>query len=75
VSVIGNPTCNPCPGTGLYRLWGIAVSDVAKIEAKAKVFISYSRKDLALADKLGEALKARGYEPLIDRDEVYAFED
>ena len=42
---------------------------------KAKVFISYSRKDRAFADRLELALKARGFEPLIDRTEIYAFED
>jgi WD40 repeat protein len=42
---------------------------------KAKVFISYSRKDLAFADRLDTALRARGFEPLIDRSEIYAFED
>src|SRR5215468_5286581 len=47
----------------------------AKPQAKAKVFISYSRKDMAFADRLEAALKARGVEPLIDRSEIYAFED
>ena len=42
---------------------------------KAKVFISYSRKDIAFADRLEAALKARGFEPLIDRTEIYAFEE
>src|SRR5580658_9354972 len=42
---------------------------------KARIFISYSRKDLAFADRLDAALKARGFEPLIDRTEIYAFED
>jgi hypothetical protein len=42
---------------------------------KTKVFISYSRKDMAFADKLEAALKARGFEVLIDRQEIYAFED
>src|ERR1700741_969910 len=42
---------------------------------KARVFISYSRKDLAFADRLEAALKARGFEPLIDRSEISAFED
>ena len=54
------------------------VSDVEaapEIEAKAKIFISYSRKDMAFADRLETALKARGFEPLIDRTEIYAFED
>ena len=44
-------------------------------QQKAKVFISYSRKDMAFADRLEAALKARGFEPLIDRTEIYAFED
>jgi len=38
-------------------------------EPKTKVFISYSRKDMAFADRLEAALKARGVEPLIDRSE------
>jgi hypothetical protein len=42
---------------------------------KARIFISYSRKDMAFADRLEAALKARGLEPLIDRTEIYAFED
>src|SRR5580704_13720646 len=42
---------------------------------KAKIFISYSRKDMAFVDRLEPALKARGFEPLIDRAEIYAFED
>ena len=48
---------------------------VRNIEAKTKVFISYSRKDMAFADRLEAALKARGFEVLIDRQEIYAFED
>src|SRR5580658_9034199 len=53
----------------------------AKVEAapqagsKARIFISYSRKDVAFADRLEAALKTRGFEPLIDRTEIYAFED
>src|SRR5215470_16464714 len=43
--------------------------------AKAKIFISYSRKDMAFADRLEAALRLRGFEPLIDRSEIYAFED
>jgi hypothetical protein len=43
--------------------------------ATAKVFISYSRKDIAFADRLEATLKARAFEPLIDRSEIYAFED
>ena len=43
--------------------------------SKARVFISYSRKDMGFADRLEAALKARGFEPLIDRTEIYAFEE
>src|SRR3977135_894297 len=43
--------------------------------SKARVFISYSRKDLGFADRLEAALKARGFEPLIDRAEIFAFEE
>jgi hypothetical protein len=39
------------------------------------VFISYSRKDVTFADRLESALKLRGFEPLIDRSEIYAFEE
>ena len=35
-------------------------------QSKAKVFISYSRKDIEFADRLDAALKARGFEPLRD---------
>jgi hypothetical protein len=45
------------------------------LEPKIRIFISYSRKDGAFVDQLEAALKARGFEPLIDRDEIYAFED
>jgi len=41
---------------------------------KAKIFISYSRKDMVFADRLVSALEARGFEPLIDREGIYAFE-
>jgi TIR domain len=44
-------------------------------QSKARVFISYSRKDMAFAGRLEAALKARGFEPLIDRAEIYAFEE
>src|SRR6516164_2474586 len=44
-------------------------------QPKAKVFISYSRKDITFADRLDAALKQRGFEPLIDRTDIYAFEE
>jgi formylglycine-generating enzyme required for sulfatase activity len=49
--------------------------EVRRVETKTRVFISYSRKDMAFADKLEAALKSRGFEVLIDRQEIYAFED
>jgi tetratricopeptide (TPR) repeat protein len=42
---------------------------------RTKIFLSYSRQDIAFADRLDAALKERGFEPLIDRSEIYAFED
>jgi WD40 repeat protein len=42
---------------------------------KSRIFISYSRKDSAFADRLEAALKARGFDTLIDRAEIYALED
>jgi hypothetical protein len=42
---------------------------------KAKIFISYARKDLTFADQLAAALKTRGFQVLMDRSEIYAFED
>jgi hypothetical protein len=44
-------------------------------QSRAKVFISYSRKDMEFADRLDAALKARSFEPLIDRTDIYAFEE
>jgi formylglycine-generating enzyme required for sulfatase activity len=48
---------------------------VQDVGTKTRVFISYSRKDMAFADRLEAALKARGFDVLIDREEIYAFED
>ena len=44
-------------------------------ESTAAVFISYSRKDIDFANRLDAALKTRSFEPLIDRAEIYAFEE
>jgi len=41
----------------------------------AKIFFSYSRKDMAFVDRLEPALVARGFAALIDRQQVHAFED
>jgi tetratricopeptide (TPR) repeat protein len=43
--------------------------------SKAKIFISYSRKDATFANQLEEALKTRDFQPLIDRSDIYVFED
>src|ERR1700726_1612334 len=51
------------------------VAQEAQGQSKARVFISYSRKDIAFADRLDAALKARGFETLIDRSDIYAFEE
>jgi hypothetical protein len=51
-----------------------ASPDIAP-EARTRVFISYSRRDLAFADQLEAALRTRGFEPLIDRTQIYAFEE
>ncbi len=44
-------------------------------DARANIFVSYSRKDAAFVDRLEAALKARGFAPKIDRSDIYAFED
>ena len=44
-------------------------------QSRAKVFISYSRKDMEFADRLDAALWTRGFEPLIDRTDILAFEE
>jgi hypothetical protein len=51
------------------------VKSAHQARPKPKIFISYSRKDMAFADRLEAAMKARGFEPLIDRTKIYAFED
>ncbi len=43
------------------------VSDDALNSAKLKVFISYSREDVAFADQLASALRLCGFEPFVDR--------
>ena len=47
----------------------------APAQAKLRVFVSYSRDDLAFADQLVEALDAYGFEPLIDRQGISGSED
>ena len=68
------------PSEPIVRLIGNApmVTETELSEApepKARIFISYSRDDMAFVDQLEAALRARGFQPLIDRTEIYAFED
>src|SRR5215472_11351055 len=42
---------------------------------KMEIFISYSRADAAFADNLAAALQTRGFGILIDRRDIYAFEE
>jgi WD40 repeat protein len=44
-------------------------------DEKVKVFISYARADMAFADRLEAELRSCGIESLIDRSQIYAFED
>jgi WD40 repeat protein len=52
-----------------------AAASEAAPEPRTTVFLSYSRKDMAFADRLEPALEALGIQVLIDRTEIYAFED
>lgn len=52
----------------------MTVTEGDKVQ-RTKVFVSYSRKDMTFIDRLEAALEARGVEALIDRREIYAFED
>src|SRR5262249_15603467 len=42
---------------------------------KAEIFVSYSRADSAFADHLGAILQTRGFRVLIDRSDIFAFEE
>jgi WD40 repeat protein len=46
-----------------------------ELARKARIFISYSRRDTAFADRLERALETRGFEPLIDRRDIAKLED
>lgn len=41
---------------------------------RTRVFVSYSRKDSEFVDRLVQALEARGYDAIIDRDDISAGE-
>ena len=42
---------------------------------KTKIFVSYSRADGAFADSIAEILQLHGFEILIDRSDIHAFEE
>jgi TIR domain len=65
----------PCPSLLLMDDMISNAVEESGHASKAQVFISYSRKDMAFADRLEAALKARGFEPLIDRTDIMAFEE
>jgi WD40 repeat protein len=46
-----------------------------RARSKSRIFISYSRKDIAFADRLELALRERGFVTSIDRAEILALED
>ena len=54
---------------------GRSLTNDSDLGPKTRAFLSYSRKDLDFADRLAEALQARGIEVLIDRTEIVEFED
>lgn len=62
------------PGEGKRRMVA-GTNHAPNSQPKTRVFISYSRKDMAFADRLEAAMTPRGFEVLIDRQEIYAFED
>ena len=51
------------------------MSDFRTGEEKLRVFISYSRLDVAFADQLVAALEAFGFDPIIDRHDISGGED
>ncbi|MBV9861288.1 MAG: SUMF1/EgtB/PvdO family nonheme iron enzyme [Alphaproteobacteria bacterium] len=52
-----------------------AASESQTVSDQLDVFISYSRHDMAFADRLVAALEARGFEVKIDRRDLPAFEE
>lgn len=50
-------------------------SEVPGVHERLRVFIAYSRVDMAIADLLWKELQAHGFEVMIDRDSIAAGED
>jgi hypothetical protein len=44
-------------------------------KSKANIFIFYSRKDATFVDRLQANLALHGFTPIIDRTDIYAFEE
>nr|WP_070959234.1 glycosyl hydrolase 108 family protein [Hyphomonas sp. Mor2] len=51
------------------------MSDHDKSGRKLKVFVSYSRIDVDIADQIVLALSDRGYQPIVDRHDIHAAEN
>ena len=51
---------------GWKHSYGAGAVASGAIPSKTRVFISYSRKDMAFADRLEAALKERGFDVFID---------
>lgn len=47
-----------------------ATSEANAGSRRPRVFISYARSDMGFADRLEEALRARGFETFIDRRDI-----
>lgn len=75
-----NSSCGQLFGGVKYRVSGENWMDEASgqhslAQSLTKVFISYAREDAAFVERLEAVLKQRGVAPLIDKTEIYAFDD
>lgn len=57
-------------GTTDPRSPGVSSPDGSRLPFKLKVFVSYSREDVAFADQLASGLRLCGFEPFVDRHDV-----
>jgi hypothetical protein len=56
-------------------IMGARMAETRTIETKLRVFISYSRKDVAFPQRVFAALETRGIEPKIDTRDLPKLED
>lgn len=59
-----------CGGLAGPSLQDCLKSQVERVAKNFRVFLSYSRRDSVVADRVRDDLRARGYEVWIDRDEI-----